>query len=371
MAPIKQPLPLCHCLCPSTSVRLPTVSNPISQRKLKHIEVCLDYPVEFSSKTTGLEQVVWPYSALPECSLEAIDLSCTFLGKPLRAPILIGAMTGGAERAASINRHLAEAAEHLGLGLMLGSQRVMLESEVARASFQVRQYAPNAIIIGNLGAAQLNKGYGLAKIKEAVSLIAADALALHVNPLQEALQIGGDTDFRALIPKMRELVPQTGFPVILKEVGHGLSGAVASSVADVGFAALDVAGAGGTSWAKVEDFAHYGYLKHPDVVEIGIPTAQALRECHAALPAMPLIASGGIRSGLDMAKSLLLGATVAATAKPLLAPAIESTAAVISVLEKFVFELKTALFVAGFASLADLHLAGLANKPSHNRGDHV
>jgi isopentenyl-diphosphate Delta-isomerase len=354
-------LPFCHCPPAGPGVRLRGVSDPISQRKLKHIEVCLDYPVEFTTKTTGLEHVLWPYCALPECSLHDIDLSCTFLGKLLAAPILIGAMTGGAERAATINRHLAEAAHHLGIGLMLGSQRVMLESEAARASFQVRQYAPNALIIGNLGVAQLNKGYGLAKIQQAVTLIGADALALHVNPLQEALQIGGDTDFRALIPKMREIVPQTGFPVVLKEVGHGLSGLVAHSVADVGFAALDVAGAGGTSWAKVEDFAHYGQLKHPDLVEIGIPTAQALRDCHAALPNMPLIASGGIRSGLDMAKSLLLGATVAATAKPLLAPAIESTAAVIAVLETFIFELKTALFVAGFASLAELRAVSKEN----------
>jgi isopentenyl-diphosphate Delta-isomerase len=364
-------LPLCHCSRLRPGVRLHSVPDTISQRKLKHIEVCLDYPVEFSTQTTGLEHLLWPYCALPECSLHDIDLACTFLGKPLSAPILIGAMTGGAERAARINRHLAEAAEHLGIGLMLGSQRVMLESEAARASFLVRQYAPNALIIGNLGVAQLNKGYGLAKIQQAVTLIEADALALHVNPLQEALQIGGDTDFRALTPKMRELVPQTGFPVILKEVGPGLSGAVARSVADVGFAALDVAGAGGTSWAKVEDFAHHGYLKHPDVVEIGIPTAQALRQCHAALPAMPLIASGGIRSGLDMAKSLLLGATVAATAKPLLAPAIESTAAVIAVLEQFIFELKTALFVAGFASLADLHAARTLQKPSLTGDNHA
>jgi isopentenyl-diphosphate Delta-isomerase len=325
--------------------------NEIAQRKLKHIEVCLDYPVEYTTKTTGLEHVPWPYNALPELSLADISLETEFLGKRLNAPILIGAMTGGASLAAKINRNLAIAAQHLGLGLMLGSQRVMIERQEARSSFQVREFAPDILLIGNIGVAQLRKGYGSREVRMAIELVGADALAFHTNPLQEALQEHGDTDFSDLIPTLERVVPDVNYPVMLKEVGHGLSGALARAVKNVGFAALDVGGAGGTSWAKVEDFVNHGTLRHPDLCEIGIPTAQSLRECRSSLPEMPLMASGGIRTGLDIAKSLSLGANVAALAKPLLAPALEGPEAVIAHLEKLIFELRVSLFAAGFQSV--------------------
>jgi isopentenyl-diphosphate Delta-isomerase len=324
----------------------------ISSRKLKHIQVCLEYPVEFTTLTTGLERVEWTYNALPELSLQDVNLETTFLGKRLRAPLLIGAMTGGAELGATINRNLAIAAETLGLGLMLGSQRVMLENPSARASFEVRQLAPNALLIGNLGVAQFKKGYSASEAQAAVELIGADAIAFHTNPLQEALQDGGDTDFSALIPTLERIVPAVGYPVILKEVGHGLSGSVARAVKDVGFAALDVAGAGGTSWAKVEEFARHGKLRSPDLCEIGIPTVQALRECQSS--GLPLIASGGIRTGLDIAKSLSLGASVCAIARPLLEPATRGPEAVIAYLEQVLYELRVALFVAGAARVEDI-----------------
>ncbi len=326
--------------------------SAIKERKLKHIQVCLEYPVEYTTKTTGFERIDWDYNALPEISLEAINLETEFLGKFLRAPLLIGAMTGGAERAAKINRNLAIAAQHLGIGMMLGSQRAMLEIESARASFQIRDVAPDILLIGNIGVAQFKKGYGAKEARAAIELVGADAIAFHTNPLQEALQPGGDTDFAGLIPILERVVPMVGFPVMLKEVGHGLSGSVARSVQNVGFAALDVAGAGGTSWAKVEDFAYNGRLEHPDLDEIGIPTAQALQECHATLPGMPLMASGGIRTGLEVAKALRLGASVAAVAKPLLEPALHSPEAVIAHLEKIIFELRVALFVAGARDVA-------------------
>ncbi len=306
--------------------------------------------MQYSSKTTGLETIPWDYNALPECSLEEINLETTFLGKTLKAPILIGAMTGGADLAGTINKNLAIAAQTLGLGLMLGSQRVMLENPSARASFAVRQYAPDVLLIGNLGVAQFKKGYTSHHARQAIELIGADAIAFHTNPLQEALQIGGDTNFKDLIKTLEQIVPEVGYPVLLKEVGHGLSGAVARTVAGVGFAALDVAGAGGTSWAKVEDYAHNGKLLHPDLCEIGIPTLTALLECRAALPKMPLMASGGIRSGLDIAKALSQGAKVCATAMPLLEPATRSPEAVIEVLERMIFELRVAMFVAGIKS---------------------
>ena len=328
--------------------------SAIKERKLKHIEICLEYMVEYTTKTTGFERMDWAYNALPEVSLEQINLETEFLGKSLRAPILIGAMTGGAERAAKINRNLAIAAQHLGIGMMLGSQRVMLENVAARASFQIRDLAPDILLIGNIGVAQFRKGYGAAEARAAIELVGADAIAFHTNPLQEALQPGGDTDFAGLIPILEQIVPEVGYPVMLKEVGHGLSGNVARAVRNAGFAALDVAGAGGTSWAKVEDFAHHGRLEHPDLDEIGIPTAQALQECHAALPDMPLMASGGIRTGLEVAKALRLGSSVAAMAKPLLEPALHSPEAVIVHLERVIYELRVALFVAGAQDIASV-----------------
>ena len=329
--------------------------SSISARKLKHIQVCLEYPVQYATKTTGLEHVIWPYNALPEMRLEDVDLSITFLGKRLNAPLLIGAMTGGAELGATINRNLALAADALGVGLMLGSQRVMLENADARASFMVRQYAPDALLIGNLGVAQFKKGYDASHARRAIELIGADAIAFHTNPLQEALQVGGDTDFSGLTSTLEQIVPDVGYPTILKEVGHGLSGGVARAVSNVGFAALDVAGAGGTSWAKVEDYAHNGALLHPDLDEIGIPTAQALEQCRKASH-LPLIASGGIRTGLEVAKSLSLGASVCAIALPLLEPATRSPEAVIAVFERVIWELRVALFVAGHKDLQSVQL---------------
>lgn len=329
-------------------------ADGLGSRKLRHVEACLHLPVSFETRTTGLERFELPYRALPETDLRAIDLSTTFLGKQLRAPFLIGAMTGGAALSATINRHLAEAAEALGVGLMLGSQRVMLEQPDAAASFRVRPFAPTALLIGNLGVAQLNRGYGRAELERAVSSVGADALALHTNPLQEAFQAGGDADFRGLVAKLEALVPQLPFPVMLKEVGHGLSGAVAESVRAVGFAALDVAGAGGTSWAKVEALVRYGEVRHRELTEWGLPTADALTQVRGVLPTVPLVASGGIRSGLDAAKALALGAQVVAVAQPLLAPALESTAAVVAWLEGFLWELRVALHGAGAADVAAL-----------------
>ena len=317
------------------------------RRKLRHVEVCLDYPVAFQTRSTGFERYDLPYRALPETDLATIDTGTTFLGVPLSAPLLIGAMTGGAELSGTINRNLAIAAQRLGVGLMLGSQRVMLEHPEALASFEVRGLAPDVLLLGNLGVAQLKRGYGAAELERAVTSVGADGLALHTNPLQEALQVGGDTDFSALLARLEQIVPQLPFPVVLKEVGHGLSAAVARSVRGCGFAAIDVAGAGGTSWARVEEFVAYGVIRHPELAEWGLPTAEALLEVRAELPEMPLIASGGVRSGLDIAKTLALGGQVCAVAHPLLAPATHSPEAVVTVLERLLFELRVAMHGCG------------------------
>lgn len=333
------------------------MSHDITERKLRHIEACLSDEVLFHSVTAGFETVEWPYRALPERDLASVDLSTTFLGRSLRAPLLIGAMTGGAERAALINRNLAIAAQELGIGLMLGSQRVMLERPEARASFEVRSYAPDVLLIGNIGGAQFLKGYGAEHLRRAADLVGADAVAVHVNPLQEAFQEGGDTDWRGLTARLAEVVPDAGIPVLLKEVGHGLSGDVVRSVAGVGFAALDVAGAGGTSWAKVEDLVRHGRITRPDLAELGVPTVRALRESRAAAPNVPLVASGGVRTGLDVAKALTLGASVCALARPLLRPALDSPEAVVAALSRVIEDLRVALFVAGYASADEARAA--------------
>ncbi|GIW23786.1 type 2 isopentenyl-diphosphate Delta-isomerase [Meiothermus sp.] len=325
----------------------------IQTRKRKHLEVCLEGPVEYTRLTTGLERYRLRYRALPEMALQDVDLSTQFLGKPLQAPFLIGAMTGGEAHGARINRALAQAAEHLGVGLMLGSQRVMLERPQARASFEVREVAPSTLLIGNLGLVQLNKGYGLSQLRQAVELIQADALALHINPLQEALQVGGDTDFAGLLDKLAGLLPQFPYPVVLKEVGHGIGREVAEQLAPLPFAALDVAGAGGTSWARVEELVHHGRILHPELVELGIPTAEALLECRRILPHRPLIASGGIRSGTDAAKALALGAQMVAVARPLLEPALKGPEAVVEWLLNFLHELRVALFAIGARTPAE------------------
>ncbi len=335
----------------------PSADHPITDlpgRKLRHIGACLLPQSQYQGVTTGLEHVPWPYRALPELDLDSVDLSCTFLGKRLNAPVLIGAMTGGAEKSAMINRHLATAAQRLGLGLMLGSQRVMLERPETLPSFQVRQHAPNILLIGNLGAAQLLKGYGPAELERAARLVGADALAIHVNPLQEAMQTGGDTNWAGMLDRLREVVAQTDVPLLLKEVGHGLGTDTARAVRGMGFAALDVAGAGGTSWARVEQLAELGRVVSPQLCELGIPTARAIVEVRRELPTMPLIASGGVRTGLDAARALLLGADVVAVARPLLEPALESAEAAEAWLRRFIRELRVALFVGGFKNVQAL-----------------
>jgi isopentenyl-diphosphate Delta-isomerase len=324
------------------------------RRKLHHLQACLEGPVGYETRTAGFERLDLPYRALPELDLDEIDTSVTFLGRRLRAPLLIGAMTGGAERARVVNRNLATAAQRLGVGLMLGSQRVMLEEPEARASFEVRDAAPDVLLVGNLGAAQLLRGYGAAEARRALVEVGADALAFHVNPLQEALQPGGDVRWRGVAARLAEVVPEVGAPVLLKEVGHGISGAVARSVAGVGFAAIDVAGAGGTSWARVEALLRDGEVRRPDLVEWGIPTVDALREVAEALPGTPLVASGGVRSGLDVAKSIALGARVAAIARPLLAPALVSAEAVEGALRVVLDELRLVMQLVGARDVAAL-----------------
>ncbi|ORV18149.1 type 2 isopentenyl-diphosphate Delta-isomerase [Mycobacterium celatum] len=338
----------------------------ITTRKRRHIDVCLDADVGYPSLTTGLERYRLPYHALTQTSLADIDLSVQFLGATLRAPVLIGAMTGGARLSGTINRNLAAAAQRLGIGMMLGSQRIMLDSargERAAGSFTVRDVAPDVLLFGNIGLSQLTKD-AAPDIAKALDRVGANALAVHTNPLQEAMQHHGDTDFSGSLNRLCDVAAELDYPLLLKEVGHGIG---ASAVAELTrlfteppIAAIDVAGAGGTSWSAVEQLVRYGELRYPELADWGIPTARAVVEVREALPQMPLVASGGIRTGMDAVKAIALGADVVAIAWPLLKAATESAEAVVDRLQQFIDELAICLHGCGAADLAALRQIRLA-----------
>jgi len=327
-------------------------------RKRRHIDVCLSEAVDYQTVTTGLERYALPYNALTQTDLASIELGTEFLGTALRAPVLIGPMTGGAELSGVINRNLAAAAQQLGIGMMLGSQRIMLDNGPASATFEVRDIAPDVLLIGNIGLSQLN-AHTVPALVEALNRVNANALAVHTNPLQEAMQRKGDTDFSGSLARLRDTAGTIGYPVILKEVGHGIGAKAAAELSDCPIAAVDVAGAGGTSWARVEQFVRYGEIRYPALAEWGVPTAQALLEVRRTLPGVPLVASGGIRTGMDAAKAIALGADVVSVARPLLAPAIESPAAVVDWLQRFIDELMICLHGTGAADLAELREGGV------------
>lgn len=329
-----------------------------AHRKRRHIDVCLTEEVDYQSVSTGLEGYRLPYNALTQTDLNSVDLSTEFLGARLRAPVLIGAMTGGAELSGIINRNLAAAAQELGIGMMLGSQRVMIDDPATAVSFDVRGMAPDIPVIGNIVLAQLGPEL-VPGLTDALAEVGADAVAVHTNPLQEAMQHEGDTDFSGSIGRLREVVEAIGYPVVLKEVGHGIGAAAAAELVDCPLAAVDVAGAGGTSWARIEQFVRYGEVRYPALAEWGIPTAQALSEVREMLPDMALIASGGIRTGMDAAKALAMGAEMIAVARPLLAPAIESVDAVVAWLQCFLQELRICLHGCGAANLTALRRRGV------------
>jgi isopentenyl-diphosphate delta-isomerase len=329
-------------------------------RKRRHIDVCLTEAVEYQTLTTGLERYRLPYNALTQTDLGAVELGTSFLGAHLRAPVLIGPMTGGAELSGTINRNLATAAQQLGVGMMLGSQRIMLDNGSASASFRVRDVAPDTLLIGNIGLTQLTDRI-VPHLVKALGEVDANALAVHTNPLQEAMQHEGDTDFSGSLDRLRDVARSIGYPVMLKEVGHGIGAAAAAELADIPVAAVDVAGAGGTSWARVEQYVRYGEIRYPALAEWGIPTAAALLEVRRTLPDVPLVASGGIRTGMDAAKALALGADVVSVARPLLAPAIESVGAVVDWLQRFIDELLICLHGCGAADLAELRERGVTS----------
>ncbi len=338
-----------------------TENLPTQQRKADHIRICLDEDVQFQT-TTGLEKYHFTHCCLPELDYDAIDLSTSFLGKKLATPLLISSMTGGTEQARTINTRLALAAQEHGLAMGVGSQRVAIEQPEAAATFNVRQLAPDILLLANLGAVQLNYGYGVEECLKAVDLLQADALILHINPLQECIQPRGDRNSQGLLAKIEQVCKSLPVPVIAKEVGNGISVSMAARLMNVGVSAIDVAGAGGTSWALVEGERAENALEKQlgkTFANWGIPTADCIQGISQAYPQLPLIASGGLRHGVDVAKSIALGADLAGLALPFLRAATVSPAAVAEKVEILLAELRTVLFCTGSKNLASLQRGGV------------
>lgn len=328
----------------------------LGKRKSEHIRINLEEDVQ-SSLTTGLNRLHFVNQALPEFDLADVDLSQNLFGKKLAAPLLISSMTGGTAEAEQINLRLAETAQEKSIALGLGSQRAALEDPAAISSFQVRRAAPDILLFANLGAVQLNYGYTIEHCRRAVDMVEADALFLHLNALQEALQPEGNTRFGGLLDKIEQVCKLLPVPVIAKEVGWGISGETARLLAAAGVAAVDVSGAGGTSWSQVEMHR----MKDPRRAAIaavfrnwGIPTAEAIRQVRLLTPDLPVFASGGLRDGIDAAKTLALGASLAGMAGPFLKAASQSQAVASALADEIISEMKIAMFASGAVNLAAL-----------------
>lgn len=334
---------------------MPAISE-MRDRKAEHIRLALDSRMQLGE--SWWDEYRFGHSALPEIDMAEVDTSVEFLGRRLSAPLLISCMTGGTEMAGRINRNLAAAAEAVGLAVGVGSQRKALEDPEKADTFRVREAAPTVPLLANLGAVQLNYGMGVAECRQAVDMIGADALVLHLNPLQEALQPEGQCDFSGLLPKIGEVVREVGVPVVAKEVGSGLSESVARALAGVGVRILDTAGTGGTSWARIEA-ARSGEL---DLGELfagwGLPTPLSIQEVRR-VEGVTVIASGGLRNGLDLAKALALGADLGGMAYPFLAAATESSDQVADKARRIVRELKICMFCLGVKTIAGLRTVEL------------
>ncbi len=341
---------------------------PIDQRKADHIKINLEKDVR-SALTSGLEKYHFIHEALPELDLERVDTSLKLFDKQLAAPILISSMTGGTAEAETINLRLAEAAQEMKIAMGVGSQRAAIEHPEQAKTFQVRRVAPDILLFANLGAVQLNYGYGIDQCRRAIDMIQADALILHLNPLQEAVQDAGDVNFAGLAKKIEEVCKKIEVPVIAKEVGWGISAKTASLLADCGVSAIDVAGAGGTSWSQVE------MHRAPDeftrqlaatFVGWGIPTAEsilnvkrALYNAKHAVPGVLIFASGGIKDGLDIAKCIALGATLGGMAGQFLKAAAVSTEQAVEMMRLTKRQIEVTMFAAGVGSLESLKVGKL------------
>lgn len=330
--------------------------SEIHTRKDDHLAINTRQDVR-SGILNGLENFHFTHNALPEIDLSEVDCRTTFFQKELSFPLLISSMTGGTTAAHRINRSLAEAAQHFKIAMGVGSQRIGLEHPQQMDTFKVRKIAPDILLFANLGAIQLNYGYSIEHCKAAVDALEADALILHLNPLQEALMEDGNTNFKDLLKQIEHVCHELPVPVVVKEVGWGINSGTARRLIEAGVSAIDVAGAGGTSWSEVEK--HRGSNQTMTAAASvfrnwGIPTAHCLREIHTALPNAPLIASGGITDGIEIGKCLALGASLVGIAGPLLRAVMQSENALRETIEVLNRQLCLCMFATGSKSLADL-----------------
>jgi len=323
------------------------------KRKADHIRISLNHNVQARKVTTGFEDTHLIHNALPEIDKQDIDLSTTVFNHKFSAPLIVGAITGGTPEAAKINAAIAEAVEELGLGMGVGSQRVAIEDKTLEKTFAIaRKKAPTAFLIANLGGVQLVHGYGLKEVKKAVKMIDADAIAIHLNPLQEAVQPEGQTRFGGVLEKIGEITKELGKPVIAKETGAGIAAEEAKRLEAANVEGIDISGAGGTSFAAVEYYRAKGKSNSSQrrLGEVfwdwGIPTAVSLVEVSQSVN-IPIIASGGIRSGVEMAKALALGASLTSISKPVLEAAVKGVKETKRELLLLIEELKNSMFLVG------------------------
>jgi isopentenyl-diphosphate delta-isomerase len=331
------------------------MADNINQRKIEHISIVTEKDVEPVKEIWDKYKI--PYSALPEMDLDKADCSCEFLGYKLGMPVMLGSMTGGPSLAGDINKNLAISAQKAKIPVALGSMRVILKNPETLSSFQVKKYCPDVPLIGNIGLVQLNFGIGINEIKQIIDDTQIDALFFHVNHMQEAVQPEGDTNFSGLLDKLKRIIPQINIPVLLKEVGAGIDAETAKKLFECGVKYLDVSGLGGTSWTVVEAFRRQDNVGFT-FQEVGIATDEALIEC-SKIKGLELIAGGGIRNGLDVVKSLMLGAKIASVAKPLLKPAINSSLDCTEYLDNLKREIKIAMFAMGAKNLEEVRLKKL------------
>ncbi|MCI0395405.1 MAG: type 2 isopentenyl-diphosphate Delta-isomerase [Chloroflexi bacterium] len=340
------------------------------RRKADHIRINVEEDVAFKALTTGLENYFFMHQALPELNLAEVDTTQLLFGKRLHTPLLISSMTGGTAEARQINRTLAAAAQEAGIAMGLGSMRAAIEDPSLAHTYQVRDVAPDILLFANLGAVQLNYGYGLAHCQRAVDLCQADALILHFNALQEAVQPEGDGNFAGLLARVEEICRRLPVPVIAKEVGWGFAENTARQLAAAGVAAIDVAGAGGTSWSQVE-MHRAPTARHARVagafIDWGIPTAVSIQYCRRGAPHLPIFASGGIRNGIDVAKCLALGASLVGFAGDFLRAAVNGgVEAVIDTAGAITDELRVTMFCSSASDLAALAQTPLYSRESRD-----
>jgi isopentenyl-diphosphate delta-isomerase len=328
----------------------------ISNRKNEHIHINLLEDVN-SGRQTGLEQYHFIHQALPEISLSDVDLSQTLFGKRQAVPVLVSSMTGGSEEGERINRNLAVAAQEVGMAMGVGSQRAAISDPSLESTFKIRHLAPSILLFANLGAVQLNYGFTIQECQRAIDMIEADGLILHLNPLQEALQPKGNTDFGGLAKKIAEVRKAIPIPLIVKEVGWGISIQTAQLLYDAGVDAVDVAGAGGTSWSQVEKNRiddEFGQQTAGSFIDWGIPTADSLANVLSVHPEWIVFASGGLVNGIDIAKCIALGAKMGGMAGRFLQAASISEENAVNVMRMITDQIRIAMFASGSRALADL-----------------